>query len=598
MYLIAILFLLFSGLSLKSQNIVSCPAVGGITANSARIFVKTDMPKSFQLQLADNNNFNNPTNINDSTRTSLYGSVIVEVNSLQPYTRYYYRFLFNNVADTLQGSFKTFPVEGSKQYLKIAVGSCNYFINSPLFQSIKNFQPDFFIHLGDWNYVPSAPGFGWDYNLFPEKRAAAFPEKFNDSNMKKYVLPYSGIDYIYDDDYSQNDSEGDYFNNEVTVLDSGGVPVTTIDERIMPAGVNKGARLAYAQYFPGYTMADSSKGIYHSIKMGNAEIFMCDVRMARTPRLNAFNYNPNNNTWTFEPDTNHTILGKEQRAWLIDGLKNSTADWKIIGTGLVFNKNYRRLIDIGMLLQGLGLTIANRQGSGMTLAYTLAVNWAGYPVDLDAVLNLKDEGVKNIIAISGDTHSSVIDDGANAGIPELNASGLAAGDEAFLNFFIDSVMENNGLPSIEQILWNSGGNGINNRNFSDSYGTIEIFGEDSLKMCVVDELNETLGCVTVFKEVGNSAETKKWKNNSMMNLLYPNPAKDVIHVLLNEQLNKSDKDKILLYAENGKILFQERINISNTSPYSISLKDYSGGKYIVSYEGKNYKESKMIVIAK
>lgn len=593
------LIILFSIIVSKNfaQNIISCPAVGGVTSSGARIFVKTATPQSFELQLATNDAFNNPVVISDSTRVANYGSVIINVNNLQAYTKYYYRFVFNGVIDSLKGSFKTFPQENDKQYLKIAVGSCNYFLNSPLFQSIKNFEPDFFIHLGDWNYVPSVQGFGWDYNLFPEKRAGAFPEKFNDINMKQYVLPFSGIDYIYDDDYSQNDSEGDNFNYDNTTVVNG-VPYTTIQENIMPAGVNKGARLAYAQYFPGYEMADSSKGIFHSFKMGNAEIFMCDVRMARTPRLNAFSYDSLNNEWSFNPDTSHSILGITQRNWLINGLKNSTADWKIIGTGLVFNKSYKALINFGMYLQTLALTIANRQGSGMSLAYALATNWAGYPVDLEAVLNLKDEGVKNMIAISGDTHSSVMDDGNNAGIPELNASGLAAGDEAFLNFYIDSVLKGNGLSGVEDLLWNGGGNGVNNRNFSDSYGTIEIFGEDSLRMCVVDELNETLGCVTVLKDINNSSETKTWKSSAMMNLIYPNPSKDVIHVLLNEQMKKDDKDRITLYAENGQSLFTQNVNTENNNPQIINVASYSSGRYIISYEGKYKKESKTIVLSK
>jgi len=332
--------------------------------------------------------------------------------------------------------------------------------------------------------------------------------------------------------------------------------------------------------------------------MGNAEIFMTDVRMARTPRYFAFEYDSVANFWKFEPDNSHSILGETQRNWLINGLKNSTADWKILGTGLVFNKNYKRLIDIGMLLQGLALEIAGVQGSGVTLAYSLANNWAGFPVDLNAVLDLKNnEGVKNIIAISGDTHSSVIDDGRNAGIPELNASGLAAGDEAYLNFYIDSIVRTLGNQSIREILWSVGGNVIDNRNFSDSYGTIEIFGDDSLRMCVVDELNETLACATIQHEKTTAAETKIWKANSLMNLIYPNPAKDVIHVLLNENIEADKKDRIAVYDVNGRLI--EAISIlKNNEPIAINVANYNNGNYVIKYEGKKKTESKKILIQK
>lgn len=316
------LFLFGISFGLQAQNIISGPTVGGVKATSARIFIKTTTPQNFQLEIDSNENFTNPVTFSDSTRSSLFASVITQVSGLQPFTRYYYKVKFNGVADIAKGSFKTFPQETDKSnYLKIAVGSCNYFLNSPLFQSIKDFEPDFFIHLGDWNYVPSAPGFGATYNLFPDRRAAAFPEKYNDPMMKQYILPYMGIDYIYDDDYSQNDNEGDYYSNDYIILDSAGNVTTVVTLDTMPLGVNPGARLAYHQYFPGYAMADSSKGIFHSFRMGNVEVFMTDVRMPRTPRLNAFKYDSIANFWRFQPDSNHTILGETQRNWLVNGLK-------------------------------------------------------------------------------------------------------------------------------------------------------------------------------------------------------------------------------------------------------------------------------------
>lgn len=583
----------------QAQHIISGPTVGGVTDSGARVFVKTTTPLAFQLEIDTSQNFSNPIVIQDSTRNDLYASVITSISGLQPFMRYYYQFKFGGIADSVKGTFKTFPLNSDKtSYLKIAVGSCNYFLNSPLFQSIKDFEPDFFIHLGDWIYVPSSPGFGATYNLFPDRRAAAFPEKYDDPMMKQYILPYMGIDYIYDDDYSQNDSEGDYYSNDFITLDSAGSATTTVRLDTMPLGINPGARLAYLQYFPGYEMADSSKGIFHSFRIGNAEVFMTDVRMPRTPRLNAFKYDSLANFWRFQPDSNHTILGETQRNWLVNGLKNSTADWKIIGSGLVFNKNYRRFIDLGMLLQGLAVDIAGRQGSGMTLAYSLAVNWAGYPVDLEAVLKLKEEGVKNMIAISGDTHSSVIDDGANAGIPELNASGMAAGDEAFLNYYIDSVVKTLSGQSVKNVLWNAGGNGVENMNFSDSYGTIEIFGEDSLRMCVVDELNETLACVTILKELSSNVETKIWKSDAAMNLIYPNPAKDIIHVLLNGTKVYDKNDKIKLYSLDGKLLQTIAFSNSDKTPIAINVEQYPSGTYFIKLEGKSVKESKKIVLMK
>ena len=223
--------------------------------------------------------------------------------------------------------------------------------------------------------------------------------------------------------------------------------------------------------------------------MGNVEFFMVDTRNSRMPRHDAFLYDSINGNWTFEPDSiNHSMLGVDQREWLLEGLQQSEADWKIMGSSVIFNAYYAEILKVALVFQGLEVNIAGQNGSGATLASNLSYNWVGYPADQQALLDAYDSGaISDLLIVSGDSHSSALDDGTNAGIPELTASGLSAGDEGVINYYVDSIGSLIGYPLVEEALWNGGGNGVSNLNFNDSYGTIEVFGKDSLRYCAFDE---------------------------------------------------------------------------------------------------------------
>ena len=51
--------------------------------------------------------------------------------------------------------------------------------------------------------------------------------------------------------------------------------------------------------------------------------------------------------------------------------------------------------------------------------------WAGYPEDTEFLIDIiKNNDIKNVIMVSGDSHSSYIDDGANSVLPEISSSNL------------------------------------------------------------------------------------------------------------------------------------------------------------------------------
>ena len=574
-----------------SQSITSGPVVGGVTSESARIYIRTDVPAEFDLELDTLLNFATSFSISDSTRSNQFNSVIAEVNDLEPFKKYYYRYLIDGQAQDSVYSFTSFPQDGDLGHYKIVVGSCNYFENFPLFGHIKAFDPMLFIHLGDWRYPPST--FGWDYNLFPDRIANAFSFRYNDPNMSGFVLNNTAIDYVYDDSYCHNGNQGNTFPSISTTQlapDSFFYDLITVE---FDSAVIPGAIEGYFDHFPAYESVDTAVGIHHSFKMGNVEFFMLDLRNPSSPQNEAFVYHPETNLYSFEPDSNHSLMGSEQREWLLNGLQNSTADWKIIGSSVMFNKRFQMFMDAAIQIQAL-------DNSLIEYAWSLAYFWHAYPADLNGVLDFVEENdIRDVIVVSGDSHSSMVDDGTNAGLPELSASGLASEDEGFLNYELDSVMELVGFNygTIDS-LWNGGGSGVGNSNFSDSYGTVEVWGKDSIMLCAIDENGQELGCVRVYHSSNPlSAVSKSRIVQDRLYLVYPNPAKDLVQVELARSYQPSAKAMMQLTSTGGHTVQYWR-GSDVQHKMAINLSELSAGNYTLTLFDEGQSDSRNVVISR
>lgn len=582
----SLLFPLF----LFSQSITSGPVVGGVTSESARIYIRTNVPTEFDIELDTLESFATSFTVSDSTRSDQFSMVITDVEGLQPFKDYYYRFLFNGQPQDSVYNFTSFPEVGDTGHFKIVVGSCNYFNNFELFGHIKAFNPMLFIHLGDWRYPPST--FGWNYNLYPDRIANAFSWCYNDANMSGFVLGNSAIDYVYDDSYCHNGNQGNTFpqiNAVQLAPDSFFYDIETV---VFDSAVIPGAIRGYFDHFPAYDAIDTSVGIHHSFKLGNMEFFMLDLRNPASPQNDPFIYHPETNTYTFEPDSNHSLMSAPQREWLLNGLQNSTADWKIIGSSVMFNKRFRQMLEVSVQLQVLSPAL-------IEYAWSLAYLWAAYPVDQDAVLNLiEDHNIKDVIVISGDSHSSMVDDGTNAGLPELSASGLTSEDEGYLNYELDSVFDLLGYTygTIDS-LWNGGGNGVDNNNFSDSYGTMEVFGKDSIRLCAMDEMGQEMGCIVIYHSSSPMGiESAVSPSSERLFLAYPNPTKQDIRVEFKNGYRPSAKAEMQLISSTGQLIRQWKSNqIQNLM--TIDLSRLTEEIYLLNFSDQDRTDTRKITVS-
>jgi hypothetical protein len=568
-----------SSLTLHAQ-LRSGPIVGGVTTQTAKVYVRFMQEQNFVFRYSQDSLFAAYDSLILSVNANTFNSAQIEMQGLQPNTRYYYR-LFDNAADTFlstRRTFKTFPVKNSGERVRLIVGSCNYnnmpgggqsnpnFKNDLMFQAMVDFDPHLFLHLGDWGYPPSF--LGANHLASPALAAESFSVRYSDPNMSEYILPNMAIDYIYDDDYNHNNTAGwTYPINRTETLPGGAIKYVLEDRDHLP-GLRDSAIKEYFKHFPAYPQQDTS-GIHHLIELGDVAIYVTDIRSSKTPIHAPFKYNAANNRYTFEPDSNHTSLGALQTLWLLDGLKNNNANWKVLATSVLFNQKIKLLMDIVLFGQAINRELVN-------FASSLAYMWAAYPKDLDAVLNHVDEHkLKDIVVFSGDTHSSMMDDGENAGLPELSSSGLSADDEGYLNYTIDSIGKEFGINlTVKNDLWNSGGSGIDNANFSDTYATVEFFGSDSVVMCVIDEFLQTLACMTIIHSSKKPLGIRNVFSNDFL-LLYPNPAKDEIRL----QLNHSTSGKYYIVDITGRQLTGTTVLLPEQLDATIDIRHLPAGQY-------------------
>jgi alkaline phosphatase D len=573
-----------------SQILTGGPIVGAVTDGSAKIYLRADGQTSIKVKISLDPQFNVYDSVFAETDPLLQNAIHIPISGLQPDRKYFYR-VYNAVSEELLAdnySFRTFPEKGSNANVRLIVGSCNYnngpgggqgnpnFKNDLMFSAMVDFDPHLFLHLGDWGYPPSF--LGSNHLADPLLAARSFDVRYNDPNMREYILPNMAVDYIYDDDYNQNGTAGwTYPTIRTSTLPNGNTKYV-LEDRLHPPGLRDSCITAYYKHFPAYPQTDTS-GIHHKISIGNIDMFVVDTRSSKSPVHEGFVYNQLLNTYAWQPGPNRTTLGDTQRKWLLDGLKDSDADWKIIANSVVFNKTMGNLIGVVIAAQLFDRSL-------IEFATSIAYMWAGYPKDLNAVLNhIRDEKIENVLVFSGDTHSSMQDDGTNAGLPELSSSGLSADDEGYLNYTIDSIITQIGLQNqikVKNNLWNGGGSGIDNANFSDTYATVEFFGKDSVEMCIIDEFQQVLGCMTIrnTNATVTGAQPQIFTPEHIFQMMYPNPAKNSILV----SLKNTDTAILRILNMQGQEVLEPKRVYPNNYVYQFDISKLAAGMYLMLYE--------------
>ncbi len=493
--LYALLFFVIATLTTTAQVITHGPIVGGVTDTSCHVFLRTSEATSFKVEVNTDPGFSGTgSSVNGATDPALDTIGSVTVTGLHADQRYYVRVIIggNPVGDVT--TFETFQSATTVGHQVFVAGSCIYDLttsDSAIFVRAKSDNPKAFIQMGDWGY-PDGNGWFDIYFTTPPTSWAKDYNKVRDLYKQRYVSPSHeqfiksmAVDYVYDDHDYMNDAAGYNAVTGFVINPFQPKPLGSPEVWQMPTKARLNVMQGYREWFPGYQVVDTNEGIYHSFRSGNVEVFVMDLRSMRTPQANAIIDSAGG--WYYREPANYSLLGANQMNWLLNGLQNSTATWKILISSDAYNLGGRLAVDTLLKIGNgnvpywapdiQGITVPNK---GYTAVQNFADNWSGFWSDADTLLHhIVNNNIKNVYLISADSHTVGLDDGTNSGIPELNSGNLhKANSEDWVLY--QQFMGFN--------MWNRGGSGLCDQdNFNNTFARIEVFGDDSIHLSAVDE---------------------------------------------------------------------------------------------------------------
>ena len=315
------------------------PTLGDLTASSVRIACRRAEPGVIVIGLADASGA--------PLRRCLLacpaetdGAGTLEILDLEPATRYLY---------TVDGAsndawwFETRPVPD--ETCRIVFGSCadEKPGSSKVWRRIEADAPSALVLLGDTPYIDTTDLARQRSRYREFGRVPAFAELVGHTPL------YSTWD---DHDFGRNDTDGNLKGKE-------------------------NSRQAVMEHRPNPGFGEAGEGIFTSFRQGPVEVFLLDARwFART-----------------EGEGNDpTLLGRRQWAWLERSLAASTAPFRILACGMVFNGSVRPF---------------------------KTDCWGAYPREYERLVDLIGRvGDEGVVLVSGDVHWSRVmrhDTGARLG---------------------------------------------------------------------------------------------------------------------------------------------------------------------------------------
>lgn len=351
------------------------------TSISGKYFIATDTMFNTPIQ----------SGVFTADQNSDFTTKIV-INGLNPGTTYYYYFQALN-GNSLIGRAKTCPSGASVDHLKFAIVSCSNY-EGGFFNAYRNIAErndiDAVIHLGDYIYEYGAGTYG---NQLPDRvnepateiiTLADYRTRFSlyrlDEALIRLHQQHTFIN-IWDDHESANDSYTDGAQNHQA---------------------NEGlweTRKAISKqvYFEWMPIRDNAeKSIYKKIAYGNlCDVFMLDTRLeGRVEPPPAFD----------SPDVPvRTMISPSQFQWLTNGLKQSTAHWKVIGNQVLFST-----FNVGFAAGfGDGVPDLTNIDSIRATESLFIDNWESYPTQRNSIIDtLRLNNIDNVVIVSGDSHCS------------------------------------------------------------------------------------------------------------------------------------------------------------------------------------------------
>ncbi|HKP00413.1 MAG TPA: alkaline phosphatase D family protein, partial [Nitrospiraceae bacterium] len=303
--------------------------MGDITGESALVWLRTDGPMEVQVEWAPVAVWDSPSRLASSVvsvaRTPLLTTgpetdftLTIPIEGLTPSTRYRYyvsvgpkggggtaaktqvgaRAEFTTLPDSKSQAPVTFVWSGDlggQQHCRRGTGGY------PIFDVMRAQHPDFFLFLGDSIYAdhvcpspPNEPGADFSATTLAEYRARHRDQRAAEA-LRRF-LETTPVYAMWDDHEVRNDFAGPFDNQ-------------------MPVG-----RQALREYWPIRKAPEDPDRLYRAVRAGaDLELFILDTRQYRSRNDD-------------QDGPAKTMLGEKQLQWLLSGLNESNATWKVIVT--------------------------------------------------------------------------------------------------------------------------------------------------------------------------------------------------------------------------------------------------------------------------
>ncbi len=308
------------------------PFIGHLTPSSARIWARFREPGEYRL-IARGPAGEHATSVQAGPGTD--GAVVWELTGLEPRTRYRY--------EVSQGPLTVFATEGAyfvtsspeelSVEVRIAIGSCAREDDgsASVWRRMSALDPHAVVLLGDTPYIDSTE---LEVQRTRYGEFAAVPD-FAALLLNRPL--YATWD---DHDFGANDTDGGLVGKE-------------------------DARQAFVEFHANPSYGDGAEGVYTRFRMGGVEVFLLDTRYFAGTGPSPIADGP-------------TLLGPRQWEWLRDGLRASTAPFKLLASGLIWNG-------------------AVRPGK--------PDHWDSYPEEREALFRfIGAEEIRGVVLIGGDVH--------------------------------------------------------------------------------------------------------------------------------------------------------------------------------------------------
>ena len=356
-------------------------AVGDVTSQSALLWLRTEGSQAVQIEWASVAAWELMSKMatirSPATRTAVFVTsadrdytLTISLDGLASATRYRYHVLVGQAQGeplilAAHGEFTTLPdAENSAPVIfawsgdlgsqgRCRRGAAGY----PIFDVMRAQQLDFFLFLGDTMYAdhlcpspPNEPGADFRATTLAEYRARHRYQR--GAEALRRFLSSVPVYVIWDDHEVRNNFAGP-------------------SDSQMPVG-----RQALREYWPIRVASDDPQRLYRRVRAGaDLEFFILDTRQYRSRNAD-------------QDGPAKTMLGEKQLQWLLSGLTESTATWKVIVTTVPLS-----------ISKGGGAGVPGNDG------------WAGgadgtgfereRQVIVDYILGRK---VKNVVFLAGDVH--------------------------------------------------------------------------------------------------------------------------------------------------------------------------------------------------